>query len=271
MRDAAAYIRALEETNPLRETMLREAVASLQPPRGSRGLDAGCGIGQPAMLLAEAVGPEGHVTGLDISSPLLEHAEKVAAQAGMSGRMSFRQGDIANLPFDDDTFDWAWSVDCAGYPGGDIIPLLEEMMRVVVPGGTVAVMAWSSQQLLPGYPLLEARLNATCSSYLPHLRGARPQANFLRALAGLRAAGLQDCSARTFVGDAQAPLQDDIRTALLSLMDQLWGARQPEASDEDWQAYQRLCRPDSPEFILGQNQESTNSLRMLGKPLSQLV
>jgi ubiquinone/menaquinone biosynthesis C-methylase UbiE len=250
MNNASAYIQGLEEMNPLREAMLREAVRTLQLPRGSRGLDAGCGIGQPAMLLAEAVGPEGHVTGLDISPQLLQYAQKVAMQSGMSERVSFREGDIASLPFDDATFGWAWSVDCAGYPSGEILPLLEEMMRVVAPGGTVAVLAWSSQQLLPGYPLLEARLNATCSSYVPYVREARPDANFLRALGWLRAAGLDDCAAQTFVGDAHAPLEKDIRTALLSLFEMLWGVRQPEACDEDWAEYQRLCRPESPDLIL---------------------
>jgi ubiquinone/menaquinone biosynthesis C-methylase UbiE len=250
MRDAAAYIRALEEMNPIREPILREAISALQLPRGSRGLDAGCGIGQQAMLLAEAVGPAGHVTGLDISPGLLQHAKKIVAQAGMSERISFQEGDIARLPFDDDSFDWTWSVDCAGYPAGDILPLLEEMERVVVPGGTVAVLAWSSQQMLPGYMLLEARLNATCSSYAPFVREARPEANFLRALGWFRAAGLKECTAQTFVGDAYAPLDDDIRTALISLFPMLWGERQPEVSDEDWAEYKRLCEPDSQDFIL---------------------
>jgi demethylmenaquinone methyltransferase/2-methoxy-6-polyprenyl-1,4-benzoquinol methylase len=250
MHDAADYIRKLEEFNPLREPVLREAVRALGVPRGSRGLDAGCGIGQPALLLAEAVGPGGHVTGLDISPHLLRYAEKIAALAGMSERVSFREGDIAGLPFDDSTFDWAWSADCAGYPSGELLPLLQEMARVVVPGGTVAVLAFSSQMLLPGHSLLEARLNATCSSYLPYYRSARPEENFLRGLGWLRAAGLEDCAAQTFVGEAYAPLKEEFRVALLSLMDMLWGMRQREASDHDWAEYQRLCRPDSPDFIL---------------------
>jgi ubiquinone/menaquinone biosynthesis C-methylase UbiE len=250
MEDATEYIHKLSGANPLREPVLREAVRSLRLPPGSHGLDAGCGIGQPALLLAEAVGPAGHVTGLDVSPHLLRHAEEIAARSGMSERISLEEGDIASLPFDDDTFDWAWSVDCAGYPTGDLLPLLEEMARVVTPGGTVAVLAWSSQQLLPGYPLLEARLNATCSAYLPHVKAARPDANFARALGWLRKAGLEDCNAKTFVGDVHAPMSDDLRAALLSLFEMLWGERQPEALDEDWAEYQRLCRAGSPDLIL---------------------
>ena len=78
MTDADAYIRALEVTDSLMAPVIRPAIQALQLPLGSRGLDAGCGIGLQALLLAEAVGPSGHVTGLDISAELLSHAEGIA-------------------------------------------------------------------------------------------------------------------------------------------------------------------------------------------------
>ena len=72
----------------------------------------------------------------------------------------------------------------------------------------------------------------------------------MRALGSFAEAGLEKVEGRTFVGDVQAPLSDDIRTALLSLFQMLWGERQPEVSREDWAEYQRLCQPDSPDYIL---------------------
>jgi demethylmenaquinone methyltransferase/2-methoxy-6-polyprenyl-1,4-benzoquinol methylase len=250
MTDTDTYIQRLAEANPLREPTLRAAVQALRLPAGSRGLDAGCGIGLQALLLAEAVGPTGHVTGLDLSPEFLLHAEEIVDQANMLDQISFRKGDVNDLPFADDTFDWIWSADCIGYPVGEPIPVLKELARVVKPGGTVAILAWSSQQLLPGYPLLEARLNATCSAYIPLVKGTRPASHFLRALGGFRAAGLAEPTAKTFVGDVQAPLDENIRRALISLFEMLWGERQPEVSQEDWAAYQRLCQPESPDFIL---------------------
>jgi demethylmenaquinone methyltransferase/2-methoxy-6-polyprenyl-1,4-benzoquinol methylase len=77
-----------------------------------------------------------------------------------------------------------------------------------------------------------------------------PESHFLRALGRFQAAGLQDTTARTFVGDIQAPLSGDVRRALEVLFEMLWGERQPQASAEDWAEYQRLCRPKSPDFIL---------------------
>ena len=250
MPDADLIIRNLLEANPLREPTLRSIILSLGLPRGSRGLDAGCGIGLQAFLLAEAVGAEGHVTGLDIMPELLVYGEDLAAKAGLSERVTFRAGDVSCLPFEDNAFDWAWSADCIGYPAGELAPLLQELIRVVKPGGSVILLGWSSQQLLPGYPLLEARLNGTCSGYIPFLKEKPPELNFMRALTVLRNAELEEVTAQTFVGDVQAPLEAGHRTALTSLFQMLWSTPQPDASAEDWAEYKRLCTPGSAEFIL---------------------
>ena len=148
-------------SNPLRELTLRAMVRALQLPKGSRGLDAGCGIGLQCILLAEEVGLTGHVTGLDVSSEMLDRGRDIMNEAGLSERISFREGDVANLPFDNNVFDWVWSADCVGYGHCEPLPLLKEMARVAKPGGIVAIAAWSSEKLLPGYPRLEARLGAT--------------------------------------------------------------------------------------------------------------
>ena len=206
MIDSDAYIRRLEESNPLREPVLRAAVQALRLPAGSRGLDIGCGIGLQAQLLAEAVGATGRVTGLDVSPALLSYALRLSEKSGLVDRLSWQQGDMSNLPFADDTFDWVWSADCVGYPAGDLLPVLKEMARVVKPGGSIAILAWSAQQALPGYPLLEARLNATGSWLVTYFRDKMPSASFVRALGWFREAGLEEATGRTFVGDVQAPL-----------------------------------------------------------------
>jgi demethylmenaquinone methyltransferase/2-methoxy-6-polyprenyl-1,4-benzoquinol methylase len=250
MTDANVIIQNLLQANPLREPTLRSIIDSLKLPNGSHGLDAGCGVGLQTLLLVEAVGAEGHVTGLDILPELLACGEDLVAKAGRSHQITFRAGDVSCLPFDDDSFDWAWSADCIGYPAGEVASVLQELLRVVRPGGSVVLLGWSSQQLLPGYPLLEARLNATCSGYIPFLKDQHPEVNFMRGPGALRGAGLEQVKAQTFVGEVQAPLSSGIRTALISLFEMLWGAPLPEVSTQDWVRYKRLCRPDSPEFIL---------------------
>lgn len=250
MTDASLSIQRSLEAEPLREPLLRSVIHSLGLPVGSRGLDAGCGIGLQALLLAQAAGPNGWVTGLDIAPELLAYGKGQVSLAGCSAQIRFCAGDVGKLPFKDDSFDWAWSADCIGYPAGELAPVLAELVRVVRPGGSIILLGWSSQQLIPGYPMLEARLNATCSAYIPYLEGVKPELNYLRAMHSFRGAGLEEVTAQTFVGEVQAPLSEGQRAALVSLFEMLWGQPQPGVASEDWQAYQRLCRPGSADFIL---------------------
>jgi len=81
-----------------------EAAMAAHPPRpGDRVLDIGCGFGDTTRRLAEMVGPEGEVVGVDVSEPFIELASKEAAEAGLAN-VSYRLGDlqIADLggPYD---------------------------------------------------------------------------------------------------------------------------------------------------------------------------
>ena len=248
--DTDTYAHMLFLSGFLRESVIRSAIQALKFPQGSRGLDAGCGIGSHTLLLAEAVAPDGHVTGLDVKPEFLVLAKETAEKFDLSEHVSFQEGDVSKLPFDNDAFDWVWSVDCVGYPAMGPVPLIKELARVVKPGGTVAILAWSSQQLLPGYPLLEARLNAPSSAIAPFIKGKKPELHFMRALGWFRDAGLEKAAGRTFVGDVQAPLSDDIREALISLFEMLWDGARSEVTPQDWAQYQRLSQPESSDFIL---------------------
>ena len=117
--------------------------------------------------------------------------------------LSVQVGDVANLPFDDNTFDWVWSVDCVGYAPWDTIKILKELLRVVNPGGIVAIAAWSSERLLPGYPRLEARLGATSAGIAPFAQGRDPSLHFNRGLGWFRQLGLEDIRAQAFAGSSR--------------------------------------------------------------------
>lgn len=251
MTNTDAYIQKMEVFNPLIEPTVYSAIQALQLPPGSQGLDAGCGIGLQTLLLAQTVRANGHVTGLDISPEFLLHAKEIVKKAGLSAQVSFREGNVKKLPFDDKTFDWAWSANCVGYAAFlEPLPVLEELARVVKPGGSVAIFAWSSEKLLPGYPLLEARLNATSPGIAPFVKGKEPGQHFSRALGWFRDAGLEDPTAQTFTGDAYAPLSDDLYNALESLFEMRWPNVEVELTRKDRKEYRQLCLPESPGFIL---------------------
>lgn len=245
-----SYMESLLASNSLRESTIRAMVAALQLPKGSRGLDVGCGIGLQCMLLAEEVGPTGHVTGLDISAEMLDHGRLIVKEAGLSEQISFQEGDIANLPFGDNTFDWIWSSDCVGYAPWEPMPILKELARVIKPGGIIAIAAWSSEKLLPGYPRLEARLGSTAAGLAPFVHGSRPDFHFLRTLNWFHIMGLKDSKAKVFADCVHAPLNADIRYALVDLFKMRWPNVSNELSSEDSAEFERLCLPDSPDFIL---------------------
>jgi len=66
--------------NPLTEQFLRRA--GIGP--GMRVLEPGCGVGEVLLILARLVGPQGHVTGIDIDGAALEIAGRRAAQDGLA-------------------------------------------------------------------------------------------------------------------------------------------------------------------------------------------
>ena len=246
------YSERLRLANRVTEPAIRQAIRELALPEGSVGLDAGCGIGERTLWLAEAVGPHGKVTGLDISTDNLTVARELSNQSPVSGLVDFAEGDLLHLPFEDDSFDWAWCADVL-WPAimADAPTVgIGELARVVRSGGTVAVLYWSSQNLLPGHPTLEARLNSAFAAATPYLGSVPPDHHFLRALGWLKATGLEQPVAHSFVADIRAPLNPELREAVAFCFSMFWGNLQSHVSNDDWDAYLRLCDPDSKEFIL---------------------
>jgi len=103
---------------------------------GGNALDVCCGTGMMVIAEAEIVGPDGHVTGLDFSPPMLAVAAENIAKTSYSDRIELLEGNAMALPFADNTFD------CATIAFGlrnvpDILQTLAEMRRIVRPGGRV--------------------------------------------------------------------------------------------------------------------------------------
>ena len=61
---------------------------------------------------------------------------------------------------------------------------------------------------------------------------------------------MEGTTARTFAGDVCAPLSDEIRSALIALIEMRGVDVQQELSEADWAEFRRLCMPESPDFIL---------------------
>ena len=106
----------------------------LQP--GMRVLDVGCGPGALLPALAQLVGTEGRVVGLDYAAPLLETARERVEAAGVGERVELVAGDAHRLPFADASFD-AVHVERVLMHLEDPDAAIREMRRVTRPGGWV--------------------------------------------------------------------------------------------------------------------------------------
>lgn len=74
-----------------------KALSSARAKPGMRVIDIGCGCGTTTLALAEMVGPQGAVTGVDISMPMLGHAKARAASAKSAAK--FVQADASDYAF----------------------------------------------------------------------------------------------------------------------------------------------------------------------------
>jgi cyclopropane fatty-acyl-phospholipid synthase-like methyltransferase len=117
--------------DPDTSTLLMAERARIGP--GQRVLDAGCGVGGPAMAMASAFAGL-TVCGVTLSGVQAAIGRDLIVRAGLQSQVSVLQGDYHRLPFAAHSFDVAVLFESIGY-SPDRIRLLGEVARVVRPGG----------------------------------------------------------------------------------------------------------------------------------------
>jgi demethylmenaquinone methyltransferase / 2-methoxy-6-polyprenyl-1,4-benzoquinol methylase len=172
----------------------RAAVRESGAAPASRILDCATGTGDLALALRRAVEPGGSVVGVDFCAAMLEPARAKAHRAGLDD-VRFEVGDAMALAYPEAAFDIA-TIAFGIRNVDDPVRCLQEMSRVVRPGGRVVVLefgqpsgAWGalyrfySRRLMPAVGGLLTG-NRSAYAYLPRTAAAFP--------AGERFLGLMD-------------------------------------------------------------------------------
>lgn len=102
---------------------------------GDRVLDAGCGIGKPALQIAASTGAD--VLGISVSRLQVEQATERARAEGMADHVAFQYADAMDMPFADASFDAVLAFESIIHM--DRPTALREMARVLVPGGRLVL------------------------------------------------------------------------------------------------------------------------------------
>jgi ubiquinone/menaquinone biosynthesis C-methylase UbiE len=243
--------------------LYRQVAAWLDVAPHARILDAGCGAGGMASVLAGAIGGTGQLTALDIAPAHLARTRDLLTGACPDTPARYVEGSVDALPFADATFDLIWCSHVAhGQP--DQLASARELRRVLAPAGRLALREDfpASLHLLPfdagsGRPGLLQRIAALQADAFTAWRDALPGA--VRYPSGwmqlLRDAGFATVTARTFVFELTAPFTQDQHTYLAHLLHSWRTAEflRRGLNDEDRAALDLLTDPDGADYALGRD------------------
>lgn len=181
------------------EQWTSRVIEAAQIKPGQRVLDVACGTGVLARAVAEHVGLTDLVVGVDINEGMLDVAKQKAPD------IEWRHGKAESLPFDSDSFDAAVSQFGLMF-FADPYAAIQEMTRVIRPGGYMAVAVWDSLENSPGYAALVELLDRIIGSDAANaLRAPFSLGDQDRLRALFSAAGTFDFRISTHPGTARFP------------------------------------------------------------------
>lgn len=106
-------------------------------PPGSKVLEAGCGVGAQTVILARN-SPDANITSVDISQESLSAAKKLIEKEGINN-VQFKQADIMDLPFEEESFDHIFVCFVLEHLL-DPVKALKELKRYLKKGGSITVI-----------------------------------------------------------------------------------------------------------------------------------
>jgi ubiquinone/menaquinone biosynthesis C-methylase UbiE len=144
-RSAELVARLDQSLSPRSSSMLYDVAAGLGINAASTVLDAGCGLGTHACGLAARYGCA--VIGLDFAETNVKLARARTKKEGLSDLITYQQGDIQEMPFDDAVFNLVWCRDLLVHVR-HLEKAFAECSRVLKPGGAMIVHTIFATDLL---------------------------------------------------------------------------------------------------------------------------
>ncbi len=142
-----AWLEGIPEENLASMSGMGNPFLMGMPSDGEYVVDIGSGAGVDSIIAARAVGPAGHVIGVDMTESMLEKAQGGKAEIGLE-QLEFRQGFMESLPVSDG---WADLVISNGVvnlsPDKDRV--FKEIFRVLRPGGRIQIADITVEREIP--------------------------------------------------------------------------------------------------------------------------
>ena len=154
------------------EHVAREkGLAKLGAQSGESAIEIGFGTGHSLVALAHAVGPKGKVIGFDISPGMGTVAHDRLLKEGLADHVDLKIGAIPPLPLADQSVDRAFmSFTLELFPDADIAAVLDEIRRVMKPGGKIAVVGMA----IESDPGVMERTYQWFHRHFPHIVDCHP-------------------------------------------------------------------------------------------------
>jgi len=122
------------------DEMMKLGGINSEEDSNAKVLDVGCGVGGTSRYLAKSLGTDASVTGITLSPNQVKRATELAVEQGV-GNAKFTVMNALEMDFPDNSFDVVWACE-SGEHMPDKEAYINEMMRVLKPGGKFVMATW---------------------------------------------------------------------------------------------------------------------------------
>jgi len=181
-----------ESPSQAQRQLIEHLLQSSGMPSGAKVIDVGCGMGGSSVHLAKHHNCD--VTGITLSALQRRWARNSSWLQGVGGKTRFLRQDAESANFDENAFDFLWSVECTEHLF-DKPAFFQRASRWIKPGGGAALCIWLAGDE-PQTPQDIAQVEAVCDAFLCPSLGTVADYTMWLADAGMEVTDVCDLTSR---------------------------------------------------------------------------